>query len=147
MFFKTSCTQESCITPLLEEVAREAPLYFVKMRCLRVRELRMVANSVYMKISDCLSRGSVALRSEHRYVDSGTLGSIPGWKSQIFRIYKYDRIKSTLHIYIYNLNIFSFRSRQHLFNISVVHENLGQLLNKIFKPVSPCFTFILSWKE
>ena len=100
MFFKTSCTQESCVTPLLEKVARKAPLYVVKMRCLRVRELRMVANSVYMKISDCPSRVSVALRSEHRYVDSGTLGSIPCWSSQIFRIYKYNRIKSSLYVRI-----------------------------------------------
>ena len=51
----------------------------------------MVANSVYMKISDCLSRVSVAQRSEHRNVDSEILGSIPGWGSRIFRIYKYER--------------------------------------------------------
>ena len=52
-------------------------------------ELRMVTNSVYMKNSDCPGRVSVAQRSEHRYVDSETLDSIPGWGSQIFRIYKY----------------------------------------------------------
>ena len=75
MFFKTSRTQESCVTPLLQEVARKAPLYVVKMRCLRVREFRMVANSVYIKLSDCPSPVSVALKSEHRDVDSGTLGS------------------------------------------------------------------------
>ena len=98
MFFKTSSIQESCVTPLLEEVARVAPLSFVKMRCLRVREWRMVANSAYMKISGCPSRVSVALRSEHRYVDSRILGSIPGWDSQNFHIYKYDRIKSSLHV-------------------------------------------------
>ena len=86
---KASCIQESCITPLLEEVAWEAPLYVVKMRCLPVRELRTVANSVYMKISDCPSRVSVAQRSEHRYVDSETLRSIPGWGSRSFRIYHY----------------------------------------------------------
>ena len=58
----------------------------------------MVANSVCMKISGCPGRVSVAQRSEHRYVDSETLGSIPGWGSQSFRIYNYDRIKSSLHI-------------------------------------------------
>ena len=42
-----------------------------------------------MKISDCPSRVAVAQRSEHRYIDSETLGSIPGWGSQIFRIYIY----------------------------------------------------------
>ena len=51
----------------------------------------MVANSLYMKISDCPSCVSVAQRSEHRYVVSETLGSIPGWGSQIFRMYNYDR--------------------------------------------------------
>ena len=70
-----------------------------KYLCLPVRELRMVANSVYMKISDCPSRVLVAQRSEHRYVDSETLGSIPGWGSQIFCIYKHDCIKSSF-IYI-----------------------------------------------
>ena len=52
----------------------------------------MVANSVYMKISGCPSRVSVAQRSDHRYVDSETLGSIPCWGSQIFRIYKYSSV-------------------------------------------------------
>ena len=51
----------------------------------------MVANSVYMKISYCPSRVSLAQRSEHRYIASETFGSIPGWDSQIFRIYNYDR--------------------------------------------------------
>ena len=51
----------------------------------------MLANSLYMKIPDCPSSVSVAQRSEHWYVDSETLGSIPGWGSQIFRIYNYDR--------------------------------------------------------
>ena len=46
-----------------------------------------------MKISDYPSRVSVAQRSEYRYVDLETLGSIPGWGSQSFRIYNYDRIK------------------------------------------------------
>ena len=55
----------------------------------------MVANSVYMKISGCPGRVSVAQRSEHRYVGSETLVSIPSWGSEIFCIYKYDRIKSS----------------------------------------------------
>ena len=90
MLFKAVCIEESCITPLLEEVAWEAPLYVVNMRCLPVRGLRMVANLVYMKIPDCPSRISVAQRSEHRCVDSQILGSIPGWGSQSFRIYDYE---------------------------------------------------------
>ena len=57
------------------------------MRCLPDRELRMVANSVYMKISDCPSRVSVAQRLEHQYVDSGTLDSISGSGSQNFCLY------------------------------------------------------------
>ena len=63
------------------------------MRCLPVRELRMAANSICMKISDCPGRVSVAQWSERRYVDSETLDSIPGWNSQSFRIYNYDRTK------------------------------------------------------
>ena len=54
----------------------------------------MVANLIYMEISDCPSRVSVSQWSERRYVDSETLGSIPGWGSQSFRIYNYDRNKS-----------------------------------------------------
>ena len=61
-------------------------------------ELRVVANSVYTKISDCPSRVSIAQRSEHRYVDSETLGSIPGWDNQSFHKYNYDCTKSSLHI-------------------------------------------------
>ena len=61
------------------------------------------ANSVYMKISGCHSRVSVAQFSEHRYVDSETLVSIPGWGSRIFRVYNYD---------IYNSG--SFRQNSHL---------------------------------
>ena len=52
----------------------------------------MVANLVYTKNPGCPGRVSVAQRSEHRCVDSETLGSIPGWGSQIFRIYDYDGI-------------------------------------------------------
>ena len=40
------------------------------------------------------------LRSEHRHVDSETLGSISSWGNNIFRICKYDRIKSSLHEYV-----------------------------------------------
>ena len=74
----------------------------------------MVANSVYMKISDCPGRVSVAQRSAHRsVVDMETLGSIPGWGSQSFRLYNYKNydestmsmsITRGLKIYGDNLN-------------------------------------------
>ena len=47
-------------------------------------------SSPFMKISGCPGLVSVAQRSEYRYVDSDTLGSIFGWGSQIFRVYKWE---------------------------------------------------------
>ena len=54
----------------------------------RLENWEWLANSVYMKIPDFTGRVSVAQRSEHWYVDSETLGLIPGWGSEIFRIYR-----------------------------------------------------------
>ena len=67
------------------------------------------------QISDCRSRVSVAQRSEHRYVDSETLGSIPGWGSQSFRIYNYDCIKilsSYINHFLQNMNFIYNKSNK-----------------------------------
>ena len=53
------------------------------------------------EISDCPSRVSVAERSEQRYVDSGTLGSIPGWEKQIFSTHTHTHTHTHIYIYIY----------------------------------------------
>ena len=57
----------------------------------RAQGLRIYVSVLWpqREISDCPSRVLVAQRSEHPYVDSGTLGSNPSWGSQIFRIYIY----------------------------------------------------------
>ena len=74
-------------------------------------------------ISHCPSRVSVAQRSDHRCVDSGTLGSIPSKGYQNFRIYNYNCIKSSLHIkFSFSVDFYWFSIYK--ISVSICEKNL-----------------------